>query len=118
MEEMGFLWWSKVFALFYIGVMCFRYFNILAIASILFLGCSSPTVPCDEKCQEENSTPVQGPVINNTSKPNGGQFQCDGRIYCSEMTSCAEAKFFLNNCPGVKMDGGGDGVPCEKQWCH
>ena len=28
-----------------------------------------------------------------------------------------EAEFFLANCPGVKMDGGGDGVPCEKQWC-
>jgi len=27
------------------------------------------------------------------------------------------AGFFLANCPGVKMGGGGDGVPCEKQWC-
>ena len=23
----------------------------------------------------------------------------------------------LKNCPGVKMDGNNDGVPCEKQWC-
>ena len=45
------------------------------------------------------------------------QFKCDGRIYCSQMTSCAEAKFFLANCPGTKMDGNNDGVPCEKQWC-
>ncbi|MEZ5531312.1 MAG: excalibur calcium-binding domain-containing protein [Steroidobacteraceae bacterium] len=44
-------------------------------------------------------------------------FSCDGRIYCSQMTSCAEAEYFLENCPGVKMDGGGDGVPCERQWC-
>jgi hypothetical protein len=44
-------------------------------------------------------------------------YQCDGRTHCSEMTSCEEAEFFLANCPGVKMDGGGDGVPCEKQWC-
>jgi hypothetical protein len=44
-------------------------------------------------------------------------FQCDGRIHCSQMTSCEEAEFFLANCPGVKMDGGGDGVPCERQWC-
>jgi hypothetical protein len=44
-------------------------------------------------------------------------FQCDGRVYCSQMTSCEEAEFFLANCLGVKMDGGGDGVPCEKQWC-
>ena len=45
------------------------------------------------------------------------QFACDGRIYCSQMTSCAEATYFLRNCPGTKMDGNNDGVPCEKQWC-
>jgi len=44
-------------------------------------------------------------------------FKCDGRTYCSQMTSCAEAIFFLKNCPGVKMDGNNDGVPCEQQWC-
>lgn len=44
-------------------------------------------------------------------------FSCDGRTYCSQMTSCAEATFFLQNCPGVKMDGNHDGVPCERQWC-
>lgn len=47
----------------------------------------------------------------------GRGFRCDGRIYCSQMTSCAEATFFLRNCPGVKMDGDNDGVPCERQWC-
>lgn len=44
-------------------------------------------------------------------------FRCDGRTHCSQMTSCAEAKFFLQNCPGVEMDGNDDGVPCEQQWC-
>lgn len=44
-------------------------------------------------------------------------YRCDGRVHCSQMTSCAEAEYFLANCPGVKMDGGGDGVPCERQWC-
>lgn len=46
-----------------------------------------------------------------------GSFRCDGRTHCSQMTSCDEAFYFLRNCPGVKMDGGGDGVPCERQWC-
>lgn len=45
------------------------------------------------------------------------RFKCDGRTYCSQMTSCAEATFFLQNCPGTKMDGNNDGIPCEKQWC-
>lgn len=45
-------------------------------------------------------------------------YRCDGRTHCSQMTSCAEARYFLNHCPNVQMDGNGDGEPCEKQWCH
>jgi len=45
-------------------------------------------------------------------------FRCDGRTHCSQMHSCAEATFFVNHCPGVKMDGNHDGVPCEQQWCR
>ena len=44
-------------------------------------------------------------------------FTCSGKIYCSEMISCAEAYFYLNNCPGTKLDGNNDGEPCERQWC-
>jgi hypothetical protein len=45
------------------------------------------------------------------------QFKCDGRTHCSQMTSCAEATYFIQHCPNTKMDGNNDGVPCEKQWC-
>lgn len=45
-------------------------------------------------------------------------FRCDGRTHCSQMRSCAEATYFLQHCPGVKMDGNRDGVPCERQWCR
>ncbi len=44
-------------------------------------------------------------------------FRCDGRTHCSQMRSCSEAKYFLANCPNVKMDGNHDGTPCEQQWC-
>jgi hypothetical protein len=44
-------------------------------------------------------------------------FSCDGRTYCSQMTSCKEAEYFLQHCPDVKMDGDRDGIPCETQWC-
>lgn len=41
-------------------------------------------------------------------------FTCGGKKYCSEMSSCEEAKHYLGRC-GVKMlDGNGDGMPCEK----
>lgn len=41
----------------------------------------------------------------------------DRRTRCTQMNSCAEATFFLDHCPGAEMDGDGDGVPCESQWC-
>jgi cold shock CspA family protein len=53
-----------------------------------------------------------------SSLSSAGAFQCDGRTHCSQMTSCTEAKYFLNHCPGVQMDGNNDGEPCEQQWCH
>jgi cold shock CspA family protein len=45
-------------------------------------------------------------------------YSCQGKQYCSQMTSCKEARFYLNNCPDVKIDGNNDGVPCETQWCN
>lgn len=45
-------------------------------------------------------------------------YSCDGRTMCSQMTSCAEATFFIRSCPNTQMDGDGDGVPCESQWCN
>lgn len=44
-------------------------------------------------------------------------FSCDGRTHCSQMHSCAEATYFSRQCPGTKMDGDRDGVPCERQLC-
>jgi hypothetical protein len=53
-----------------------------------------------------------------TDEPDAASnFKCDGRTRCSQMTSCTEAKWFLEHCPGVEMDGDHDGVPCEQQWC-
>ncbi len=45
-------------------------------------------------------------------------YRCDGRTRCSQMTSCAEALYFLQHCPNTQMDGNNDGEPCEQQWCN
>lgn len=79
--------------------------------------------------EDEYASPDQAPKTDsqmNENTPNNTQniasapspFKCDGRQHCSQMTSCEEAKFFLQNCPNVQMDGNNDGVPCEKQWCN
>ena len=43
-------------------------------------------------------------------------FKCDKRKYCSQMRSYDEAKYFNDYCPDTKMDGDGDGIPCERQF--
>ncbi|MDT4290403.1 cold shock domain-containing protein [Methylomonas sp. MO1] len=45
------------------------------------------------------------------------KFTCEGKTRCTQMTSCEEAMFYLNNCPGSVTDGDNDGRPCEDQWC-
>ena len=60
------------------------------------------------------SAPVNTPVPVTTAAPT---FSCDSRKHCSQMTSCAEATYFIQHCPNTKMDGNNDGIPCEKQWC-
>lgn len=51
--------------------------------------------------------------IPQTAGDNHQKFTCDGRQHCGQMNSRAEAVYFIRNCPDTKMDGDGDGVPCE-----
>jgi len=47
------------------------------------------------------------------------RFQCEpNKTRCPQMSSCAEARFYVAHCPGVEMDGDRDGIPCEDQWCN
>lgn len=57
------------------------------------------------------------PAARAPAPPRDPGFRCDGRQHCTQMRSCAEARYFLAHCPGTKMDGDGDGIPCEQQWC-
>jgi hypothetical protein len=67
----------------------------------------------------EQTGPQATGIAAPTMQPSPSKsFRCDGRTHCSQMTSCAEAKYFLSNCPGVKMDGDRNGIPCERQWCN
>ena len=66
----------------------------------------------------ENMRPA--PVLTTPDKATNlsSEYKCDGRKTCSQMTSCKEATWFINNCPGMEMDGNHDGVPCEQQHCN
>ncbi|MEK8021463.1 MAG: excalibur calcium-binding domain-containing protein [Candidatus Parabeggiatoa sp.] len=57
---------------------------------------------------------IETPELSSHSQ----QYHCAGKVYCSEMDSCEEARYYLHNCPSVKIDGDGDGMPCEEQCGH
>lgn len=59
--------------------------------------------------KQENKLQPNNKAVSSFNTP----YRCDGRKHCSQMTSCEEAKWFLRNCADTKMDGDGDGIPCE-----
>ena len=84
--------------------------GILAIAAIGTCGYT--------KLNRSSLTAAAIPAHATAAPSPAGQFKCDGRTMCSQMTSCAEARYFLQHCPNTKMDGNNDGEPCEQQWCN
>lgn len=56
---------------------------------------------------------ISNEVFNKTKLNSNNKFNCNEKKYCSQMTSCEEAKFYLNTCGLSKLDKNKDGVPCE-----
>lgn len=42
-----------------------------------------------------------------------GQEICGTKSLCKEMATCAEARYFLNECGVSRLDADSDGIPCE-----
>lgn len=42
------------------------------------------------------------------------EVECGTKRTCTEMTTCEEAIAFLRQCKLARIDGDGDGIPCEK----
>ncbi len=60
---------------------------------------------------ENQSTP--GPTATRLLQF-AASYSCSPRKYCTQMSSCAEARWALQNCSwGSALDRDGDGVPCE-----
>jgi len=54
------------------------------------------------------------PAHSQTPQNSTGQdFTCGGKTKCGQMTSCAEAYFYLNQCGLTRLDSDKDGIPCE-----
>lgn len=74
---------------------------------------SEPTPPWEWRKLHPNAAPVQTSLA---APPPAMPLDstCGKKKYCSEMSSCEEAKHYLTQCGIKSLDGNGDGVPCEK----
>ncbi|RFC33240.1 MAG: Endonuclease YncB, thermonuclease family [Candidatus Nitrotoga sp. SPKER] len=57
------------------------------------------------KWRKDNAVPQKHDVAQNDS--------CGSKRYCSQMSSCNEANFYLSQCNVKTLDRDNDGVPCE-----
>jgi cold shock CspA family protein len=87
---------------------------VVIVLSLSVLGWEYRRYPA--RAAGEEAEAAAGPAHSVAEDTDSGR-TCDERTRCSQMTSCEEATWFLEHCPGTKMDGNHDGVPCEKQWC-
>jgi cold shock CspA family protein len=93
-----------------------RFVALLLVAGLGWYGYTWYTERAEVTAAEPQSV-MSSPAQTAAPEIKRQAFQCDGRKHCSQMSSCSEAKQFLNNCPGMEMDGDGDGIPCEQQLC-
>lgn len=53
-------------------------------------------------------------LLQQAPKRVAASYSCSPRKTCSQIRSCAEAQWYLRNCSwGPRLDGDGDGAPCE-----
>ncbi len=87
-------------------------------------------IPCERLCgrtraaYEHNSRASRTPTYLEPSSSNAvplmpsasgtPAFTCGGKRYCREMSSCEEAIFYLQRCGLKRLDGNGDGIPCNR----
>lgn len=91
------------------------------VAAIVLLGVSGLLAfrfNASWRAEAADASPPDAVVpVAESRLPAPAPYRCDGRQHCTQMRSCDEARYFLAHCPDVKMDGDGDGVPCEEQHC-
>ena len=64
----------------------------------------------------QNSIVLDAPAPRTRLLPLMGAGQgshCGSKRFCNQMNSCAEARYYLNQCGITRLDRDGDGIPCE-----
>lgn len=71
------------------------------------------TVPESNAPVRSLFAPQGGTPAAPADRQGDGDFSCSGKRYCRQMSSCAEANFYLRQCGVSSLDGNSDGQPCE-----
>jgi hypothetical protein len=110
----------KLIILAVLGYLGFAYYNGNLALPLLGKREISPVISNDNPAGRisvtQGSIAPPRPIPALQSSTPSSSYRCDGRQHCSQMRSYDEALFFIRNCPNTKMDGDGDGIPCERQF--
>jgi endonuclease YncB( thermonuclease family) len=71
----------------------------------------NPTPPWEFRHGGKTAKAAKNLPVKKVSTSSG--FECGSKSRCGDMSSCAEAEFYLNQCGLRKLDRDRDGVPCE-----
>jgi endonuclease YncB( thermonuclease family) len=63
--------------------------------------------------RRQDSPPATRPSNRSQANRSVALFRCGAKRTCREMASCEEAKFYLTVCGLKRLDGDGNGIPCE-----
>ncbi|TPI62620.1 thermonuclease family protein [Mesorhizobium sp. B3-1-3] len=71
--------------------------------------------PWEWRAQHAESSPSPKPLgLRDRRQVAQSGYSCEPRRYCSQISSCDEARWYLENCSwGGKLDRDKDGIPCE-----
>jgi len=79
-------------------------------------GCHTNRKTGEYHCHRAGVPPRSGPPPAPPRLDPGGdgaRWRCGDKTSCKQMSSCQEARFHLSQCGLSRLDGDGDGVPCE-----
>jgi cold shock CspA family protein len=91
--------------------------KVILIALLTIVSLLVNKYQANRDARQSTPTVVEESITKPLVTPSQTQYSCQGKTYCSQMYSCEDAQFYQDHCSGTTMDGDGDGVPCEDQWC-
>lgn len=85
---------------------------LILLAAITFIpvniSCAGGGIKPEEPIQAKNLQ-----VIQKYTRKVSAKYTCGKKKYCKQMTTCAEARFYLTQCGLTSLDRDKDGIPCE-----